>query len=47
MHEVNIFNALHILLIVLISNIIINNDWEFLVIHIVIAYIVLTALKIN
>lgn len=59
------FNALHILLIVLISNIIINNKWEsimettyyvlnmetpgfwFLMLHIVIAYIMLTALKIE
>jgi hypothetical protein len=59
------FNAFHILLIVLISNIIINNNYEsiknvinyvlsmetpgfwFLMLHIVIAYIMLTALKIE
>lgn len=59
------FNALHILLIVLISNIIINSKFDyildavnyilnmetpgfwFLMLHIVIAYIILTALKIE
>lgn len=59
------FNALHILLIILISNIIINNNYEliinainyvinmetpgfwFLMLHIFIAYIMLTALKIE
>lgn len=59
------FNALHILLIISISNIIINSNWEliinglyyvfsidrpgfwFLMLHIFIAYIFLTALKIE
>ncbi len=61
------FNALHILLIVLISNIIINTSWYsefikyviyhvsnmdppgfwFLMIHITIAYIMLTSVKIE